>query len=180
MADVRAVDTAHWVDFEIRRLRKDCRASLGRNIRQAVSRALRLYGEREPVGHRVMETVPEPLAAFAELHRARWSRKGAFADPAFRPFHADLIARGVPTGAVRMSHSMVGGRTIGVLYNFEHGGEILHYQSGFLHEADAKLKPGVLSHVLAVEDAFRGASAATTSWQDLPATNRASPTPSVP
>ena len=47
-------------------------------------------------------------------------------------------------------------------------------------EADAKLKPGVLSHVLAVEDAFRGASAATTSWQDLPATNRASPTPSVP
>lgn len=158
VAEVTEADTAHWVDFvEMRRLHKDYRASLGRNTRQAVSRALRLYGERGPVEHRVMETVPEALAAFtelAELHRARWGRKGAFANPAFGPFHEDLIARGVPTGTVRISRTTVGGRTIGVLYNFAHGGEVLHYQSGFLYEEDAKLKPGVLSHVLAIEDSF--------------------------
>lgn len=158
VAEVREADTAHWVDFgEIRRLRKNYRTSLGRNTRQAVSRALRLYGERGPVEHRVMETVPEALAAFtelADLHLARWGSKGAFANPAFRPFHEDLIARGVTTGAVRISRTTVGGRTIGVLYNFVHGGEILHYQSGFLYEEDAKLKPGVLSHVLAIEDGF--------------------------
>jgi CelD/BcsL family acetyltransferase involved in cellulose biosynthesis len=158
MAEVTATDTAHWVDFvEIRRLGKDYRGSLGRNTRQAVSRSLRLYSERGPVEHHVMETVPEALAAFtelAELHRARWGRKGAFANPAFGPFHEDLIARGVPSGAVRISRTTVGGRTIGVLYNFVHGGEILHYQSGFLYEEDAKLKPGVLSHVLAIEESF--------------------------
>lgn len=158
LEEVSETQTAHWVDFaEIRRLRMDYRASLGRNTRQAVSRTLRLYGERGLVEYRVMETVPEALAAFAELaelHRARWGGKGAFANPAFRPFHEDLIARGVPTGAVRISRTTVAGRTIGVLYNFVHGGEVLHYQSGFLYEEDAKLKPGLLSHVLAIEDGF--------------------------
>ncbi|MFC0242577.1 GNAT family N-acetyltransferase [Rhodopseudomonas telluris] len=157
-AEATNVDTAHWVDFgEIRRANKDYRASLGRNTRQAVSRTLRLYEERGPVEHRIMETVPEALAAFAEfaeLHNARWGRKGAFANPVFRPFHEDLIARGVPTGAVRISRTTVGGHTIGVLYNFVHDGEVLHYQSGFLYEEDAKLKPGLLSHVLAIEDSF--------------------------
>lgn len=156
--EVRDTQIAHWVDFvEMRRLNMDYRASLGRNTRQAVSRTLRLYGERGRVEYRVMETVPEALAAFAELaelHRARWGHKGAFANPAFQPFHEDLIARGVPTGAVRISRTTVAGRTIGVLYNFVHGGEVLHYQSGFLYEEDAKLKPGLLSHVMAIEDSF--------------------------
>ncbi|WP_082364096.1 GNAT family N-acetyltransferase [Rhodopseudomonas sp. AAP120] len=156
LADVTNVDTAHWVDFdEVRRLGKDYRASLGRNTRQAVSRTSRLYEERGPVAHRVVDTVPEALAAFsdlAELHNARWGRKGAFANPAFRPFHEDLIARGVPTGAVRISRTTVGDQTIGVLYNFIQDGEILQYQSGFLYQEDAKLKPGLLSHVLAIED----------------------------
>jgi hypothetical protein len=38
------------------------------------------------------------------------------------------------------------------LYNFVHDGRILNYQSGFLYEGDARLKPGLVSHVLSIED----------------------------
>jgi CelD/BcsL family acetyltransferase involved in cellulose biosynthesis len=63
--------------------------------------------------------------------------------------------RGVPAGAVRISRTVVGDRTIGILYNFVHHGRVLNYQSGFLYEQDARLKPGLVSHVLSIEDSLR-------------------------
>lgn len=156
--EVRVADAAPWVDFaQVRRSGGDYRATLGRNTRQALSRAMRLYAERGPIEHRVMETTSEALAAFDELvglHWSRWGRKGAFANPGFRPFHEDLIARGIPIGAVRISRTRVGDRTIGVLYNFVHQGHVFNYQSGFLYEDDGRLKPGLVSHVLSIEDSF--------------------------
>jgi hypothetical protein len=49
---------------------------------------------------------------------------------------------------------MAGEQTIGVLYNFVHDGLVLNYQSGFLYESDNRLKPGLVSLVLSVEDAI--------------------------
>jgi CelD/BcsL family acetyltransferase involved in cellulose biosynthesis len=157
-AEVRVADTAPWVDFaQVLRCGGDYRALLGRNTRQALSRAMRLYAERGPIEHRIMETTSDALAAFNELislHWSRWGRKGPFGNPGFRSFHEDLIASGVPMGAVRISRTQVGDRTIGVLYNFVHRGHVFNYQSGFLYEEDARLKPGLVSHVLAIEDSF--------------------------
>jgi CelD/BcsL family acetyltransferase involved in cellulose biosynthesis len=159
VTEVKAADTAPWVDFaEVRRRGGNYRAGLGRNTRQAVSRAMRLYAERGPVEHRIMETTSEALAAFDELisfHWSRWGRKGPFANPGFRPFHEDLIARGVPIGAVRISRTMVGAQTIGILYNFVHRNQVANYQSGFFYEDDGRLKPGLVSHVLSIEDSLR-------------------------
>jgi CelD/BcsL family acetyltransferase involved in cellulose biosynthesis len=104
-----------------------------------------------------METTTEALAAFdllGDFHRSRWGRKGAFANPGFRPFHEELIARGVPMGTVRISRTLAGDQTIGVLYNFVHDGRVLNYQSGFLYESDGRLKPGLVSHVLAIQDSI--------------------------
>ncbi len=118
---------------------------------------MRLYAERGPLEFRIMETTTEALAAFdllSDFHRSRWGRKGAFANPGFRPFHEELIARGIPTGAVRISRTLVGGQTIGVVYNFVHDGRVLNYQSGFLYESDGRLKPGLVSHVLAIEESI--------------------------
>jgi CelD/BcsL family acetyltransferase involved in cellulose biosynthesis len=124
LADVKETETAHRIDFDKpRRSGKDYRAALGRNTRRGMSRAMRLYAERGPVEHRIMETPLEALAAFdllAGYHQARWGRTGAFANPGLRTFHADLIARGIPAGAVRMSRTLAGDRTIGVLFNFVH------------------------------------------------------------
>ncbi|GKQ49677.1 hypothetical protein BRSPCE3_05310 [Bradyrhizobium sp. Ce-3] len=156
VTEVREADVARWVDFtKIGQKSGDYRASLGRSTRQAVNRAIRLYAERGPLAFRVMETAADALAAFdmlAGFHQSRWGSKGSFANPGFRPFHEDLIARGVPSGAVRMSRTLAGEQTIGVLYNFVHEGQVLNYQSGFLYEPDGRLKPGLVSHVLSIED----------------------------
>lgn len=156
--EVRADDTARWIDFaKVRQEGGNFRATLGRNTRQAVSRATRLYAKRGPIAFRTMEATSEALAAFdllAGLHQARWGRKGAFANPSFRRFHEDLIALGVPTGTVRISRTFAGDQTIGVLYNFVHDGRVYNYQSGFLFERDGRLKPGLISHVLAIEDSI--------------------------
>ncbi|MEH6949895.1 GNAT family N-acetyltransferase [Nitrobacter sp. NHB1] len=158
VTDVKVADTAPWVDFtEVRRKGGDYRATLGRNTRQAVSRSMRLYAERGSIEYRTMETTSEALAAFDELisfHRSRWGRKGPFANPGFRSFHDDLIAHGVPIGAVRISRTLIGDRTIGILYNFVHQGHVLNYQSGFFYEQDGRLKPGLVSHVLSIEDSL--------------------------
>jgi CelD/BcsL family acetyltransferase involved in cellulose biosynthesis len=158
LTEVKAEDTARWIDFaKVRQKGGNYRATLGRNTRQAVSRAMRLYAERGPVAFRTVEVTSEALAAFdllAELHQARWGRRGAFANPSFRRFHEELIAHGVPTGAVRISRTLAGDQTIGVLYNFVHDGRVYNYQSGFLYERDGRLKPGLISHVLAIEDSI--------------------------
>jgi CelD/BcsL family acetyltransferase involved in cellulose biosynthesis len=156
--DVKLADTAPWVDFaEVRRKGGDYRAALGRNTRQAVGRAVRLYAERGAIEHRIMKTATEAIAAIDELigfHWSRWGRKGPFANPGFRSFHEDLIMRGVPAGVVRISRTVVADQTIGVLYNFVHRNHVLNYQSGFLYEQDARLKPGLVSHVLSIEDSL--------------------------
>ncbi|UGY17334.1 GNAT family N-acetyltransferase [Bradyrhizobium septentrionale] len=158
VTEVKQADAALWVDFaKARQQGKDYRATLGRSTRQAVSRAIRLYAERGPLELRIMETTTEALAAFdllSDFHRSRWGRRGAFANPGFRPFHEELISRGVPTGAIRISRTLVGNQTIGVLYNFVHDGRVLNYQSGFLYESDSRIKPGLVSHVLAIEESI--------------------------
>ncbi|QIG99392.2 MULTISPECIES: GNAT family N-acetyltransferase [unclassified Bradyrhizobium] len=158
LSEVREADVARWVDFtKIGEKSGDYRASLGRNTRQAINRAIRLYAERGPVEFRVMETTSEALAAFdvlAGFHQSRWGAKGSFANPGFRTFHEDLIARGVPSGAIRISRTLVGGQTVGVLYNFVHDGYVLNYQSGLLYEEDGRVKPGLVSHVLSIEDSM--------------------------
>ncbi|MEH2512192.1 CelD/BcsL family acetyltransferase involved in cellulose biosynthesis [Nitrobacteraceae bacterium AZCC 1564] len=156
--EVKRADTAWWIDFaKIHQQGANYRATLGRNTRQAVSRAMRLYAERGPVELRTMETTTEALAAFdllAHFHQLRWGRKGCFANRSFRPFHEELIGRGVPMGAVRISRTLAGDQTIGVLYNFVHDRRVLNYQSGFHYESDGRLKPGLISHVLSVEDSI--------------------------
>ena len=158
VTDVKDADASRWVDFsKVRQKNGDYRATLGRNTRQAVNRAIRLYAERGPVELRIMQTASEALAAFdllTHFHQSRWGRKGPFADPRLRAFHEELIARAVPMGAVRISQTLAGEQTIGVLYDFVHDRRVLNYQSGFLYEHDARLKPGLVSHVLSIENSI--------------------------
>jgi len=158
---LRVADSAQWVDFgTVRAAGDDFRGGLGRNTRAAVNRSERLYRARGGLEHRVATTVDEALEYFAGLevlHQAGWQARGqagAFANPAFRPFHLRLIAEGLPRGAVRLSRVSAGGQAVGYLYNFVHRNRVLNYQGGFAFEADNRLKPGLLSHVLAIEDAL--------------------------
>jgi hypothetical protein len=97
-----------------------------------------------------METTSEALAAFDLLeafHEARWGRRGAFANPGFRPFLEELIARGVPMGAVLISRTLAGHQTIGVLYNSCMTAAFLTTKTAFPYER-GRLKPGLISHLI--------------------------------
>lgn len=158
---LRIADSAQWVDLgTVRAAGGDFRGGLGRNTRSAVNRSERLYRARGGLEHRVATSLDEALEYFAGLevlHQAGWQARGqagAFANAAFRPFHERLIAEGMPRGMVRLSRISAGGQPIGYLYNFVHRNRVLNYQGGFAFEADNRLKPGLLSHVLAIEDAL--------------------------
>lgn len=180
--EIKQAESASWIDFaEIGR--DGYRSSLGRNTRQALNRAMRLYAERGDVRHCVMETAQEALAALrrdGEPAPATLGRAGAFANPAFRPFHEDLIARGGADGIVRISRTLAGEQTIGALYSFVHDGLVLNYQSGFLYESDNRLKPGLVSLVLSVEDAIARGERGYDFMAGALATRTVSATPNVP
>jgi CelD/BcsL family acetyltransferase involved in cellulose biosynthesis len=135
---------------------------LSRNSRQQIRRALRLYEERGPLTVTRPASIPQALDWLDELealHTPYWQSRGkpgAFANRHFRPFHRRLIT----DGGGDLLKVQAGGATIGVLYNFRHGGWAYSYQSGFAYEADDRLKPGLVCHLLAMrgyrDDGLRG------------------------
>jgi CelD/BcsL family acetyltransferase involved in cellulose biosynthesis len=131
-------------------------ASLSANTRQQVNRSLRLYAERGPVRLERSANLDLAMARFSELeslHQQSWRAKGkagAFGNPFFGRFHRALLARGFPAGSVDVLRVAAGADTIGLLYTFIYKGEAYAYQSGFSFERDARLKPGLVSHILAI------------------------------
>lgn len=157
---VRLIDLkpCDCVDLDaVRAAGGDYVAGLSRNSRQQLRRAMRGYEDDGPLGLDVAADADEALAFFAEmktLHQAYWTgrgRPGAFANPFFEAFHARLIAERHASGEIQMLRVRAGAEAIGYLYNFVGSGVVHAYQSGFLYDDDAKRKPGVVSHALAIE-----------------------------
>ncbi len=138
----------------------DYLALLGRGTRHAVRRAVRLYEASGPLRFSVARDSAEALDYFARmklLHQAHWRRRGqpgAFAAPVFERFHDGLIRDGVAAGSVELCRVSAGDREIGYLYNFTWRGWVHAYQSGFAYDKDNRLKPGLVSHYLAIRHAL--------------------------
>jgi CelD/BcsL family acetyltransferase involved in cellulose biosynthesis len=47
---------------------------------------------------------------------------------------------------------------VGYLYNFVLGGRVSNYQTAFAYETNSHLKPGLVSHTLAIEHAYANGS----------------------
>jgi len=143
---------------------RDFLAGLSANTRAQLRRSERAYG---PVAVRPAADVDEArafLETLAVLHQARWTARGqpgAFANPAFRRFHAELLARAVPRGEAALLRVSAGGAVIGYLYNFMYRGRVLAYQSGFDYAAaPPRAKPGLTCHRAAIVQAAREGMAA--------------------
>ena len=125
-----------------------------RNTRQQVARAKRLYEARGPLSLEVARTPQDRAAALPALiglHEAVWQargRDGAFANAALRGFHEALIAR--DDQGTEIVTLRAGDAPVGMLYNLVSAEGAYNYQSGFAFEADNKLKPGLLTHSLAM------------------------------
>jgi CelD/BcsL family acetyltransferase involved in cellulose biosynthesis len=164
-ATLRASQTAGWCILQQTRfapcidlaaLQTPYPESLSANARSQIRRSMRLYG-----GTLRLESATTPAQAtdwFTEmvgLHQAAWQRRGqpgAFADPAIIEFHTALIARAWPHQA-NLLRITAQHKTLGILYNFVSRNRMLAYQSGFAATEDARLKPGLVCHSLAIEHA---------------------------
>jgi CelD/BcsL family acetyltransferase involved in cellulose biosynthesis len=133
---------------------------LSRNTRHQLGRARRLYEARGPLSLHSARTADEALAMLDRLkawHQRTWrdrGRPGCFATPAFETFHRDLIRDRFRHGEIRLVCAAAGDRPFGYLYNFAQRGRIYAYQSGFDYAADGRLKPGLVTHALAIEQAL--------------------------
>ncbi len=132
-------------------------AGLSANTRQQLARSRRSLG---PVTLTRAADVAEAWAfldALAALHQATWTargRPGAFADPAFRRFHRDLLARAVPRGEAELLRIDGAHGPIGYLYNFRDRQRVLAYQSGFDYGRGGRAaKPGLTCHEAAIAQA---------------------------
>jgi CelD/BcsL family acetyltransferase involved in cellulose biosynthesis len=146
-----------YVDLAaLRQAGREHEAALSANTRAQLRRTRKLYAQAGATDVEAAPDLPTAAAWFEEmvaLHGQGWSRRGqrgAFATEDVLHFHRRLIAEAFAAGAVLMLRLRAGARTIGVLYNFVHGGRVYAYQSGFAPESDNRLKPGLAAHGAAI------------------------------
>jgi CelD/BcsL family acetyltransferase involved in cellulose biosynthesis len=132
-------------------------AALSSNTRYQIRRSMREFERRGPLRIESATSTAEALQSFAalgELHQRYWQSRGqpgAFANDFFVRFHRLLIERRFEHGNVQLLRVRAGDDDVGWLYNFVHRGRVYSYQSGFAYGNGAKLKPGLVSHVLAIQ-----------------------------
>jgi CelD/BcsL family acetyltransferase involved in cellulose biosynthesis len=151
----------HWIDLDpLRSEKRDYLDLLGGNTRYQLRRAMKVAESQGPLRADLASHPDEALEwldALASLHQDHWTARGqpgAFATPFQRAFHAQLIRRAWPTRGVEIVRVSAGPAVLGYLYNFQRGGAVLQYQSGHVASEDAKAKPGLVCHVVAVRDAL--------------------------
>ncbi len=131
--------------------------SLSRNTRYQIRRSLKLYDSEGGVRLQFADSKAEAQRFFEEiapLHLAKWGSKpgeSGFSNPAFVKFHQHLIDIGFPLKQVDVIKIFCGERVLGYLYNFLYKGRVYFYLSGLVSEQDAKLKPGLCSHAIAIQ-----------------------------
>lgn len=149
----------YFVDLEEIANLEDYLQQLSANTRQQIRRALRKYGGEEQLS---LEVASQPELAQAwlhemiSLHQVYWRRRGrsgAFADPFMREFHRRRIIAGLPNQEAQLLRIAGPEGVIGLLYNLAARDYLCNYQSGFVYDSDARRKPGLVSHALAVAHA---------------------------
>lgn len=129
---------------------------LGAETRSQIRRSARIYESRGPLAVDVASDLATGRTIFEELvalHQASWTRRGrpgAFSEPYLLKFHERLIEKRLAHGEIQLVRVRAGQQTVGCLYNFVWDGIVSFYQSGFAHEDDNKLKPGLVCHAEAV------------------------------
>ena len=151
------------VDLEaVRGSGGDYLSCLSANTRQQIRRSFRAYAAHGAMQADRAASVAEALDwldELAALHGRMWRARGmpgAFADPFMLRFHRCLIERGVMREEVDLLRVRAGERVIGYLLNLRRGGWVCAYQSGWdLAAAGKHERPGIVCHVLAIEQALR-------------------------
>lgn len=136
-------------------------ASLGKTTKSQISRSMKLYAESGPLRLEAARSEPEAQTWFEEIIRLQTDKRRkrgqrGLADSAFSlKFHQKLIERGFPLGAVELLRASAGDKTFAWLFNFLNRDQVMFNVAGLDLAADNRLKPGLVSHALAVERYLR-------------------------
>lgn len=157
----REVRCARHVDLgAVRNAGGDYLTTLSANTRQQMRRSMRGFAADGDLRLDRAATVDQALDwfdALAALHGARWRERGkpgAFASETVLRFHRALIAEGLARQEVDLLRATAGGTLLGYLYNLRRNGWICAYQSGLAVTEGAADRPGIVAHVMAIEQAL--------------------------
>jgi CelD/BcsL family acetyltransferase involved in cellulose biosynthesis len=159
---LRGLSPCDYVDFcKVRESGGDYLATLSSNTRSQLRRTMRRYEKIGEVTCHMAVTLEQALEQFNKLkglHQKYWKSRGqpgAFANPMFEKFHTALIVDRFSEGEIQLVSLRAGQTEIGYLYNLHKNGHVYAYQRGFNYSLDRKLKPGLLSHYLALEQQMK-------------------------
>lgn len=131
--------------------------SLSSNVRSQIRRSIHLFEQAGgPLALHIASSLDEAnrfLTELADLHQKSWparGKPGVFASARFNQFHRRLIERCFAKGSIQLLRAAAGDQTIGLLYCLQSAGRVYFYQSGFAYQQDNRLKPGLVTHFLAV------------------------------
>ncbi len=157
IVEIESENNSYYVELEkVRAAEMNYAGLLSSNRRQQIRRSIREYSKTGEIQTHVAKTSGEALNmldALAELHQREWTqrgREGSFANQYFYDFHKRLIEKHFDQGIVQLIHVYSDQGTIGYLYNFIHGNNVLFYQCGFNYMESNHARPGLISHYFAV------------------------------
>lgn len=149
---------SYWTDLQkVRAANLDLYALLSPNKRNQIRRSIKQY-EANGGALVVQEATnqAEALSMFERLvalHQAKWSkagRPGAFANRYVYQFHKELIRSRFEAQEIQLLHIFNSAGSLGYLYCFVYGGQVLFYQSGFNYLPQNVYRPGLVSHYHAI------------------------------
>jgi len=133
-------------------------STLSKNTRAQIRRSIKEFEKRGPI---VVEhaasfaQAKEFLAAIAPMHKAKWGtayQQSGFANAHFCEFHNKLIELAWPDSCVDLIKVRAGDTIIAYLYNFKYQNRVYFYLSAVTSFADNKLRPGLTSHALCIQE----------------------------
>lgn len=143
--------------FDLDQARADGNDVLAQLRSSVRSRVRRSNKELAPLKTEWGTSADHALDIFDELvalHQVRWrraGRPGAFSSERFERFHRMLIETLFPLGQVILFRVRHDDHTVGCLYSFIDNGMVMFYQSGLADFDNNKIKPGLTTHVLCME-----------------------------
>jgi CelD/BcsL family acetyltransferase involved in cellulose biosynthesis len=128
--------------------------TLSKNSRYQIKRTAKLFGGIENISITRAQSTDEALIflqAVGEYHKIRWANQNSgFKNQFFINFHQQFIKEHFDSNIIDILKFHDGDKIFCYLYNFIYKGTVYFYLSGIEYTPDNRLKPGLLSHSMAI------------------------------
>jgi len=159
---VTAEVPSRYVDLqELREEDKNYLDSLSSNTRYQLRRSIReceKFGELKLIPATDADMADSFLDGLIKYHQIYWKSRGSggsFMYPYFEKFHRKLIKERFAKGEIQVLRACIDNEDLGYVYNLVKDGYVNFYQSGFNYDVAKKIKPGLITHYLAIEHNYK-------------------------